>query len=148
MKKCISVLIILAIMISICIPANASEATVSRPTVAANDEHGITPYAFSRNYEKYFTLNSPIQVMHDVNVNIFNDQFVTVTLVESKGPTKFKVKIRYREDDSLYWIDGIESEVVLNGSVNYNIPVGNAFSVMAEAIDGQGGYATFQVSLS
>ena len=147
MKKYLSIFLVMAIMLSV-LPMGASAEEVSEVAVRGDHENEVLPRGFIRDYEEYFTMNKTTAVMEDYNADFFQDDTVTVTFKESKGPTKFGVKIYYGEDGSNLLICGKTVEMLLTDSTSLNVPKGNTIAVTAKAIEGYSGYATFQVSLS
>lgn len=146
MKKFMTVVLALLMVCSMSVSAFAAEVTTPVETVAT--EESVQPYAFSRNYTQFYSIDSRIEVMRDVNWDIFNDTTVTVSFKSTEGPTKFTVEIWYKEDSATTWTHAKTSTLYLNGSMSCSIPQDYTFIVMAKATSGNDGNATFQVALS
>lgn len=146
MKKFMAIVLALLMVCSMSVSAFAAETTPSTENLAA--EEAVQPRAFSRNYTQFYTINSRVEVMRDVNWDIFNDTTVSVSFKSTEGPTKFTVEIWYKADEATEWTHAKTSTLSLNGSMSCSIPQDYTFIVMAKATSGSNGNATFQVSLS
>lgn len=146
MKKFMTILLALLMVCSMSVSAFAAE--ISTPVEISAGEESVQPYAFSRNYTQFYTIDSRVEVMRDVNWDIFNDTTVTVSFKSTEGPTKFSVEIWYKEDSATTWTYGKTQTLSLNGSMSCSIPENYTFIVMATPTSGSNGNATFQVSLS
>lgn len=139
MKKLMSILLALLMFCSISVTAFAT---------APVDEGIVSPCSFTRDYEKFYTIDSRVEVMQDVNWDIYDDTLVTVSFKSTEGPTRFFVEIWYKEDDATSWTHGKTSILSLSDSMSCSIPENYTFKVMVMPTSGSDGNATFQISLS
>lgn len=140
---------LLAMILVFSLPISASATNGTPPTSAATNEGVVTPRGFVREYEQFYTIGVTLAVMEDYNADFWQDDTVTVSFIETSGPTEFWVSIFYGEDGSSGFMTlGKQSTLSLNDSTTLTIPKGYTFAVSAKATDGESGYARFQVSLS
>lgn len=148
MKKILSFILVCVLCLSLVTPAHA--ATYS--TEAAGNQTGGAPttWEFTRQYKKFYAINGGYGlVVQDPNYDIFDDRYVTVSLISSDGPTSLTVKVSWKKDSASTWEDSSTGTINLNGTAcSFTIPENYTFKVEAAATAGKNGYATIQVVLT
>ena len=138
MKKVLS--FVLACMICVGLASPASAATYDAVP---------TTWEFNRTYKDYYELDAGYQlVVQDPNYDIFDDRYVTVSLLSTDGPTEMDVKVSWKKDGASTWESSGTGKIDSSGTAcNFTIKENYTFKVEAKAVDGKSGYATIQVVL-
>lgn len=144
MKKVLS--FVLACMICVGLASPASAATYD---VVQSENETPTTWEFNRTYKDYYELDAGYQlVVQDPNYDIFDDRYVTVSLLSSDGPTEMDVKVSWKKDSASTWESSGTGKITSSGTAcNFTIKENYTFKVEAKAVDGKSGYATIQVVL-
>lgn len=98
-------------------------------------------------YEQYCTMNQQIEVMRGVNENRQADSVVEVMFQETSGPSTVQLELWCKAESGAEWMVGTTADLDLTGNAFLVIPSGcNTYSILATAVEGKSGYATFIVS--
>lgn len=98
-------------------------------------------------YEQYCSMNQQIEVMRGVNENRQADSVVEVMFQETSGPSTVQLELWCKAESGAEWMVGTTADLDLAGNASLVIPSGcNTYSILATAVEGKSGYATFIVS--
>lgn len=98
-------------------------------------------------YEQYCTMNQQIEIMSGINENRQADSVVEVIFQKASGPSMVQLELWCKAESGAEWMVGTTADLDLAGNAFFVIPSGcNTYSIMATAVEGKSGYATFIVS--
>ena len=95
-------------------------------------------------FEKYYVMLERLEVTGDLNST---DQVLplTVKFESSSGPADVDVSL-YCEDPENQWVLERTETMAIGDQVTFSVPAGVSYKIMAEAVTGQNGNITFEIS--
>lgn len=100
---------------------------------------------FPTEFKQYFHNREKAELLSGTSQEEYADSDLTVTFVESSGPTSIQVELWYREGAEGKWTMGETALLELQEGWTFHVPSGCTFAVAATVTEGNNGYAGFNV---